>query len=84
MIILIPLPLFFAQTIFGVRGLEAYVIIGIIWTFCSAFTVVIYPLYESRVALLMVLKGIVKDTFGGGSGRYVDAPAHADVTKASA
>lgn len=60
MIILIPLPLFFAETIFGVHGLEAYVIIGIIWAFCSAIMVVIYPLYESRIALLMVLKGLVK------------------------
>ena len=60
MIIAIPLPLFFAQTIYGVRGLEAWVIIGIIWTFWSAFTVVIYPLYESREAILMVSKGIVK------------------------
>ena len=60
MIIIIPLPLFFAQTIYGVRGLEAWVIIGIIWTFWSAFTVVIYPLYESREALLMVSKGVIK------------------------
>lgn len=60
MIILIPLPLFFAQTIYGVRGLEAWVIIGIIWTFLSAFTVVIYPLYESREALLMVSRGFIK------------------------
>ena len=60
MIILIPLPLFFAQTIYGVRGLEAWVVIGIIWAFCSAFTVVLYPLYESRDALLMVCRGLVK------------------------
>ena len=60
MIILIPLPLFFAETIFGVRGLEAYVIIGIIWAFCSSFMVVIYPLYESRLALSTVLRGVVK------------------------
>ncbi|KAL5532400.1 hypothetical protein ACEPAF_5970 [Sanghuangporus sanghuang] len=74
MIILIPLPLFFAQTIYGVRGLEAWVIIGIIWTFWSAFTVVIYPLYESREALLMVSKGIIKDVFGG-QGKYVSPSA---------
>ena len=60
MIIIIPLPLFFAQTIYGVRGFEAWVVIGIIWTFCSAITVVIYPLYESREALTMVSRGIIK------------------------
>ncbi|KAI5122853.1 hypothetical protein M0805_003147 [Coniferiporia weirii] len=84
MIIIVPLPLFFAQTIFGVRGLGAWVIIGIVWAFCSAITVVIYPLYESRAALLMVARGLVKDVFGGGSGRYVDPSVHADETKASA
>ncbi|KLO15220.1 urea transporter [Schizopora paradoxa] len=72
MILLIPLPLFFAETIFGKRGLSAWVIIGIIWAFCSAFTVVIYPLWESREALGMVSKGILKDIFGGGSGKYVE------------
>jgi uncharacterized membrane protein YwaF len=40
---------FFAQTIYGVRGLTAWVVIGILWTFCSAFAVVLYPLYESRI-----------------------------------
>ncbi|KAG6848408.1 hypothetical protein H0H93_000456, partial [Arthromyces matolae] len=70
MILLIPLPLFFTQTIFGVRGLEAWVIIGIIWAFLSTFTVVLYPLWESREALLMVSRGILKDIFGGGAGKY--------------
>ena len=60
MIILIPLPLFFASTIFGKRGLEAWVVIGIMWAFCSAITVVIYPLWESREALAMVSRGIIK------------------------
>lgn len=60
MIIIIPLPLFFAQTIFGVRGLTAWVVIGIIWAFISAFAVVLYPLWESREALSLVFRGIVK------------------------
>ena len=60
MIILIPLPLFFSQAVYGTKGLTAWVVIGIIWTFIAAFAVVIYPLYESREALLLVCKGIVK------------------------
>ncbi|KAG6915590.1 hypothetical protein DXG01_010826 [Tephrocybe rancida] len=72
MILVIPLPLFFAQTIYGVRGLEAWVVIGIIWVFCSCFAVVLYPLWESRQALLMVSRGILKDVFGGGSGKYIE------------
>jgi len=74
MLLLIPLPLFFASTIFGVRGLTAWVVIGIIWCFCSAFTVVLYPLWESRAALSQISCGIVKDIFAKGSGKHV-APA---------
>ena len=60
MLILIPLPLFFASTIFGVGGLTAWVVIGIIWCFCSAITVVLYPLWESRDALAQILRGVIK------------------------
>jgi hypothetical protein len=60
MIILVPLPLFFAHTVYGVKGLTAWVVIGIIWTFFSAFSVVLYPLFESRVALLQIGKGMIK------------------------
>ena len=31
-----------------------------IWTFCSAFIVVLYPLWESRVAIVQICKGLVK------------------------
>lgn len=60
MLIIIPFPLFFAQTIYGVRGLSAWVIIGILWCFISAFTVVLYPLWESREALGQISRGIIK------------------------
>lgn len=58
--IIVPLPLFFAQTIYGVGGLTAWVVIGLIWTFFAAFAVVIYPLWESREALGMVSRGLMK------------------------
>jgi hypothetical protein len=58
--ILIPLPLFFAQTVYSVTGFSVWVIVGIIWTFLSAFTVVIYPLWESRAALGLISRGVVK------------------------
>ncbi|PCH38961.1 Na+/solute symporter [Wolfiporia cocos MD-104 SS10] len=71
MLIIIPLPLFFAQTIYGVRGLYAWVVIGMIWAFCSAIAVVLYPLFESRAALGMIGRGMLKDIFAKGSGKYV-------------
>jgi len=71
MILLIPLPLFFASTIYTVPGLTAWVAIGIAWVFCSIFVVVLYPLYESRAALAQIGGGIIKDIFANGSGKYV-------------
>lgn len=60
LILLIPLPLFFAQTVYGVGGFTAWVVIGMIWCFAAAFTVVLYPLWESRVALTEVAAGVTK------------------------
>ena len=97
MIIIIPLPLFFSSVIYGVKGFTAWVVIGIIWTFMSAFTVVcflslffssprrsasgvhrltrhaqvLYPLFESRVALFMIGKGVVKVNNASVHARYV-------------
>lgn len=59
LLLLVPLPLFFAQTVFGKRGLEAWVVIGMIWAFCSAFTVILYPLWESRRELVGIGRGVV-------------------------
>ncbi|KAG8820652.1 hypothetical protein FRC19_008712 [Serendipita sp. 401] len=70
LIILIPLPLFFASTVYDVGSLKAWVIVAIIWAFLASFTVVIYPLYESKDSLIMICKGIVKDLFKPGSGKY--------------
>ncbi|KAL1944061.1 hypothetical protein VTO73DRAFT_3879 [Trametes versicolor] len=74
MLILIPLPLFFAQTVYGVRGLTAWVVIGMLWAFCSAIAVVLYPLWESRVALSTISRGVIKDIFTRGGGKFVERP----------
>ncbi|OAX41821.1 urea transporter [Rhizopogon vinicolor AM-OR11-026] len=71
LMIIIPLPLFFAQTIYSITGFSVWVIVGIAWAFLSAFAVVLYPLWESRAALRMILRGLIKDVFSPGSGKYV-------------
>ena len=57
-IFIIPLPLFFAQTVYSEKGYAAWVGIGIAWVFCSSFAVVIYPVFESRQALTQIIRGI--------------------------
>ncbi|KAJ1304410.1 hypothetical protein OPQ81_005558 [Rhizoctonia solani] len=80
MIIVIPFPLFFSQVVFGTKGLTTWVAVGITWTFLAAFTVVIYPLYESRQALYLVSKGVIKDIFNPGSGKYSESSAAQEST----
>ncbi|KIM43528.1 hypothetical protein M413DRAFT_382955 [Hebeloma cylindrosporum] len=75
LILVIPLPLFFSSHIYGVGGLTGWVTVGIIWTFFSAISVVLYPLYESRHALFHISKGVYKDLFKKGSGKYIEKPA---------
>jgi len=71
LILLVPLPLFGSAVIYGVKGFTAWTAIGIIWMFCAIFTVVLYPVYESREALALVTKGVIKDVFTRGSGAFV-------------
>lgn len=86
LLILIPLPLFGAQTVYSVTGFSVWVIVGIIWTFMSAFAVVLYPLWESRAAIRLISRGMIKvsvgflsqgssngaqDIFSPGSGKFV-------------
>jgi hypothetical protein len=71
LVLLIPLPLFFSSHVYTKNDLTGWVAIGIAWTFLSAITVVIYPLWESRTALFQISRGLYKDLFTKGSGKYV-------------
>ncbi|KZT28417.1 Na+/solute symporter [Neolentinus lepideus HHB14362 ss-1] len=64
--IIVPLPMFFSQYTFSVKFFTAWVVIGIIWTFCSAFICIFLPLLESRNALFEVGSGLIRDIFTGG------------------
>jgi len=70
-ILLIPLPLFGAQTVYTAKGYTAWVAIGIAWVFLSIFGVVIYPIYESRHALFRIANGVYTDLFTKESGKFV-------------
>jgi len=73
LIIVIPFPLFFAKTIYSVKGYTGWVAIGIAWTFCSAITVILYPIFESRHALIRIARGIFIDLFTKESGKLKQA-----------
>ncbi|KAH0588277.1 hypothetical protein H2248_006985 [Termitomyces sp. 'cryptogamus'] len=66
MLILIPLPLFFAQPLFSVRALEVWVVLSIIWAFGACGAVIVFPVWEARVGLGEMARGVWKDLRGGG------------------
>ncbi|KIL65158.1 hypothetical protein M378DRAFT_192471 [Amanita muscaria Koide BX008] len=70
-ILLIPLPLFGAQTVYTPKGYTAWVAISIAWVFLSIVVVVIYPVLESRHALMRIAKGVYTDLFTKKSGKFV-------------
>lgn len=77
LVLAIPLPLFFAQTIYGVQGLTTWVGIGIAWTFLAAGVVVVGPVWESRRAMTMIMRGLMKDIFTRGGGKFAPQKASA-------
>ncbi|KDQ57453.1 hypothetical protein JAAARDRAFT_193782 [Jaapia argillacea MUCL 33604] len=66
--VIVPLPMFFTEYIFSIKFFTGWVVVSIIWAFCSAFICVFLPLWESRGALVEVGGGLVRDVFLGGKG----------------
>ena len=72
LVILIPLTLFGTQYVYSKGFFTGWVVIAIIWTFLSAFAVVLYPIFESRAALKIIVTGMWKDVAHGGTGAFVE------------
>ena len=64
LLVLWPMPLYGSGYIFSKKFFTGWVVVGIIWLFCSMFCVGIYPLFEGRKTLARVTKSIVLDLTG--------------------
>ncbi|KII91459.1 hypothetical protein PLICRDRAFT_156540 [Plicaturopsis crispa FD-325 SS-3] len=64
LVIIVPLPLFFTSYIYTKKGFTAWIAIFIAWLIAAACGGILYPIYESRVALAQIFKGVVGDIFG--------------------
>ncbi|CAJ2512269.1 Uu.00g052840.m01.CDS01 [Anthostomella pinea] len=58
-IILWPMPMYGSGYVFSKQFFSGWVIVGIIWIFCSSFAVGIYPLWEGRSSMVRVAKGLL-------------------------
>ncbi|KAL8712368.1 MAG: hypothetical protein Q9225_006958 [Loekoesia sp. 1 TL-2023] len=61
-----PMPMYGTGYVFSKKFFTGWVSVGIIWLFCSAFCVGLYPLFEGRHSMVHTFKGILRDLRGKG------------------
>jgi Na+/proline symporter len=65
-LVLWPMPMFGSSYVFSKKFFTGWVVVGILWMFCSAFCVGLYPLWEGRKTSVRTFKAIFKDLTGKG------------------
>lgn len=66
LIILWPMPMYGTGYVFSKKFFTGWVVVGILWLFCSAFCVGLYPLWEGRHTSTRTIKAIFMDITGNG------------------
>ncbi len=66
LLILWPMPMYGSGYIFSKKFFTGWVVVGILWMFCSAFCVGLYPLWEGRKTSSRTFKSIFADLTGKG------------------
>ncbi|KDN59823.1 putative sodium symporter family protein [Colletotrichum sublineola] len=59
MLILWPMPMYGSGYIFSKPFFTGWVVVGILWIFCSFFAVGLYPIFEGRATLIHTVKSMV-------------------------
>jgi urea-proton symporter len=59
-----PMPMYGTSYVFSKRFFTGWVVVGIIWLFCSAFGVIIFPLYEGRDDIVHTVRALYLDLTG--------------------
>lgn len=70
LLVLWPMPMYGSSYVFSKKFFTGWVVVGILWIFCSTFCVGLYPLFEGRHSLMRVARGIMAD-LKGGNGRVM-------------
>lgn len=64
LLILWPMPMYGSSYIFSKGFFTGWVVVGILWLFCSLFCVGLYPLFEGRHSMIHTVKSIYLDATG--------------------
>ena len=60
------MPMYGTGYVFSKKFFTGWVSVGILWLFCSAFCVGLYPLWEGRTSMKHTFTELVKDLAGKG------------------
>jgi hypothetical protein len=71
LLILWPMPMYGSGYVFSKKFFTGWVVVGILWMFCSSFAVGLYPLWEGRKTSAHTFKSIYLDVTGKGRPRAV-------------
>ncbi|KAF2276992.1 urea active transporter [Westerdykella ornata] len=63
-LVLWPMPMYGSGYIFSKKFFTGWVVVGMLWMFCSAFCVGLYPLWEGRHTSVKIFKSIYLDITG--------------------
>ena len=63
-LILWPIPMYGSSYVFSKKFFTGWVVVGIIWLFCTSFGVVVFPLWEGRSSIARVVRMMSLDLVG--------------------
>jgi len=66
LLVLWPMPMYGSGYVFSKKFFTGWISVGILWLFCSAFCVGLYPLWEGRHTMARTTKAIIADLSGKG------------------
>lgn len=64
LLVIWPMPMYGQSYVFSKHFFTGWIVVGIIWIFFTAFTVIIYPLWEGRYGIFTSFRGIYWDITG--------------------
>lgn len=64
LLVLWPIPMYASSYVFSKPFFTGWVVVGILWLFCTAFGVVIFPVYEGRASIVRTVGSMFLELFG--------------------
>lgn len=63
-LLLWPIPMYGSSYVFSKKFFTGWVVVGLIWLFCTTFGVVIFPLWEGRESIIRTVRLMALDAQG--------------------